>query len=58
MQTDTDALVIDQFNNPGGSLFHLYTLVSMLSPKELTVPYHEVTLDRREGFLATSPSRS
>jgi C-terminal processing protease CtpA/Prc len=48
MEAKADALVIDLFNNPGGSLLQVYTLASMLSEKPLTVPRHQVTLDRHE----------
>jgi uncharacterized protein YjbI with pentapeptide repeats len=41
---ETEALVIDQVNNPGGNLFHMYALLSMLTDKPLEVPRHEVTI--------------
>lgn len=48
----TDAMVIDQLNNPGGSLFYLYTLTSMLSEQPLYTPKHRVALS--SNFVATA----
>ncbi len=44
MEKFTSAMVIDQNNNPGGSLFYLYYLVSTLSPNTMIVPKHKVAL--------------
>lgn len=43
-QSTTDALVIDEVNNPGGSVFYVLALMSVLSPDPIKVPDHEITL--------------
>ena len=48
----TDALVIDEINNPGGYLFYLYALASTLTEKPLYTPKHRVTLTQEDIFYA------
>ncbi|MDF2549430.1 MAG: protease-like factor [Chlamydiales bacterium] len=51
-QEVTDGLIIDQVNNPGGHLFHLYTLLSMLTDQPLETPHHRIMLSTDDLFLA------
>ncbi len=50
--TETDALVIDQVNNPGGYLLYVYALASMLTDKPMSVPKHRIMLTQSDIFLA------
>lgn len=48
----SEALVVDQLNNPGGSVFYLYALASMLADKPLVTPKHRLTITPREVEFA------
>ncbi len=48
----TDALVIDQVNNPGGSVMYLYSLLSFLATSPLSVPLHRILLTQEDVMEA------
>jgi hypothetical protein len=52
LEKHSDALVIDQTNNPGGYVFYLYAIASMLSPEPLVVPSHRMTLTQEDVVAA------
>lgn len=53
-ERSTVALVLDQVNNPGGSMFYMYALLATLTAKPLTLPRHQLALTDQDASLAAA----
>jgi len=51
-QNTTAALVLDQVNNAGGSMYQMYALLSKLTDKPLALPQHQITIGEDEAAVA------
>ncbi len=49
-EAETDALVVDINDNPGGNVFYLYGVLSMLTDKPLIAPTHMETLIQEDVY--------
>jgi hypothetical protein len=47
-QENTDALVIDQVDNPGGYVFYLYLLSSLFTDQPLATPKHHIKITHED----------
>jgi hypothetical protein len=52
-ENETEALVIDQVNNPGGSMFQMYAILSCLTDRPLTLPKHQLSLNEDDAAMAS-----
>lgn len=48
----TDALVIDQVNNPGGMVFYMYAIASLLTDQALHTPKHRMAIVHEDVYNA------
>ncbi len=53
-ELNTEGMVIDQVNNPGGSVFYLYALAGLLSDQALRTPQHRMTINQSQVFNAAT----
>jgi hypothetical protein len=51
-ESDTVAMVLDQVNNGGGSISHMYALLSYLTDKPLALPMHQLTINEDDIAIA------
>lgn len=51
-ESTTTALVLDQVNNPGGSMFHMYAMLSTLTNRALVLPTHQLVIDDDAAAMA------
>jgi len=51
-ESTTDSMIIDQVNNPGGSVLYLYTLASMLTTQPLQTPLHRMAINQADVAAA------
>lgn len=58
MEANTDALVIDEVDNPGGYVFQVYSLASMLTEMPLNTPRHRMQITQSDVLRAAQDAAS
>lgn len=48
----TDAMIIDQVNNPGGTAFHMYAVAALLTNQALSTPKHCMAITHEDIYHA------
>lgn len=48
----TAVMVLDQVSNGGGSMFHMYAILSHLTDRPLALPKHQITIDEDDAAIA------
>lgn len=46
-EAETEGLIIDEVNNPGGSVLYLYSLVALLTQAPAHAPHHKMILNQK-----------
>lgn len=52
LEERTEALVIDQVNNPGGLAFYMYAIASLLTDQALQTPKHRMAITHEDVYTA------
>ncbi|WP_353064116.1 S41 family peptidase [Tunturibacter psychrotolerans] len=53
-ERETVAMIFDQIDNTGGSMFQMYALLSTLTDKALALPTHEIMISDDDAAVAAS----
>ena len=51
-ETSTSAMVLDQINNYGGSMYQMYSILSYLTDRSLALPMHQITISDEDVEIA------
>lgn len=56
-ETETDSLVLDQVNNPGGNLFYMYALISRLIDQPIKASPQRIIVGESDAYEAAAALR-
>jgi hypothetical protein len=52
-ESATTSMVFDEVNNPGGSMFQMYAVLSTLTDRPLALPRHQITITKDDAVKAS-----